>query len=313
MSQNQDATEALVPRGRPDDWKMFFPWAVGFGGGFAVVSALLLGAAFWWANRPKPWSDRSITAKRTQLMMQQAGEEQRFEFRYALTNHTNAEYALPSTDLGALMRKLPKDGSLEKVDGATWDSSIKIPPQQTIGVVFLVPYRFSEYNTSAAELEPEAKLTEFAGRRLKEIDGLVFFDYASKYKIEMPKNWDTPQKPEQKQSTEKKPSPLIPPDKGDVFDQVYACQEAEKLLQRCDRARVSLDSSPWIKYGGWPSKLRELPTRQRATRSIRLPTHVPSLASGRTTAKQRSSRHAHQCPSRHVPVVDCLSCLWARE
>ena len=151
-----------------------------FGGGFAVIAALLLAGAIWLLNRPKQWSDRAITAKPTELMMQQTGDELRFEFRYAFTNHTNAEYELPAPDMGALMRKLPKDGSFDKMNGATWDGTIKIPPQQSVGMAFLMPYKFSDYNTSAAEIEPEAKLSEFAGRRLKDIDGLVFFDYASK-------------------------------------------------------------------------------------------------------------------------------------
>jgi hypothetical protein len=194
-------------------------------------------------------------------MMQQAGDELRFEFRYAFTNHTNVEYALPSQDMGALMRKLPKDGSLEKMDGATWDGTIRIPPQQSIGVAFLMPYKFSDYNTSAAEVEPEAKLTEFAGHRLKDIDGLVFFDYSSKYKILMARNWDNPQRQESEQKQPAKTSsPFVPPDKGDIFDKVHACQEADQLLERCKRASISLDSSPWTKYGGWPTKLRDLPT-----------------------------------------------------
>jgi hypothetical protein len=256
MSQNQGDSEIPVPARRTNNWKTVLLRAAGFGGGFAIVAVLVLGAIFWWTSRPKQWSDRSITAKPTQLIMQQTGEELRFEFRYAFTNHTNAEYALPSPDMGALMRKLPKDGSLDKMDGATWDTTIRIPPQQSIGVAFMLPYKSSDYNTSAAELEPEAKLTQFAGARLKEIDGLVFFDYASKYKVEMPKNWDSPQK----QEPEKKANAIVPPDKGDVFDKVQACEQAANLAQRCKQANVSLASSPWIKYGGWPEKLRDLPT-----------------------------------------------------
>jgi hypothetical protein len=114
--------------------------------------------------------------KPTELTMQQTGDELRFEFRYAFPNHTSTEYALPAQDMGALMRKLPKDGSFDKMDGATWDGTIRIPPQESIAITFAMPYRFADFNTSVAEMEPDAKLTEFAGRRLKEIDGLAFFD-----------------------------------------------------------------------------------------------------------------------------------------
>lgn len=72
----------------------------------------------------------------------------------------------------------------------------------------------------------------------------------------MPKNWDSPQK----QEPEKKANAIVPPDKGDVFDKLQACEQAANLAQRCKQANVSLASSPWIKYGGWPEKLRDLPT-----------------------------------------------------
>jgi hypothetical protein len=172
--------------------------SAGIGGGFAIVAALMLGGIVWWSNKPKPWSSTSVTAKPTQLMMQQVGEELRFEFRYAFTNHTSAEYALPSPELGVLMRRLPKDGSFEKMDGATWDSTIRIPPNQSIGVAFLVPYRLSDFNMSSADIDSDTKLAAFAGRRLQAIDGMAFFDFASKYKVEMARNWDDPKGPEKK-------------------------------------------------------------------------------------------------------------------
>lgn len=254
MTENPVAPEAAARPFR--GWRVIFLRLAGFGAGFALMAAILTAAGIWWSNRPKPWSDGSITAKPTQLIMQQTGDELRFDFHYALTNHTNAEYALPSAEMGALMRKLPKDSSFEKMDGAGWDTAIKIPPQQSVGVVFTVPYKFSDFNTSAAEVEPEAKLAEFAGHRLKEIDGLVFFDYASKFKIEMPKNWDAIQR----QESGEKRTALIAPDRGDMFDKVAACDQAGKLVERCKLAKVSSDSSPWVKYGGWPEKLRDLPT-----------------------------------------------------
>jgi hypothetical protein len=160
------------------------------------------------------------------------------------------------------MRKLPADSSLEKLDGAVWDSTVRIPPHQSVGIIFSVPYRLSEYSTSAAELGLEDKLSEFLGRRLRDINGMTFFDYAAKYRIEMPDIRDAlpkDHKVEQKQPA-KKATPLIPPDRGDMLDKIHACQNADQLLDRCKRDNVSPDSSPWIKYGGWPTKLRELPT-----------------------------------------------------
>ena len=258
MDQDQASSEIPAPPVHPS-WRMILLRAAGFGAGFAIIAALLLGSAIWWMNRPRQWSDRSITAKPTKLTMQQTGDEL-ISSSDALTNTRARNMLFRPRTWVPLMKKLPKDSSFDKMDGAIWDSTIRIPPQQSIGVAFVMPYRFSDFNTSAAEVEPEAKLVEFAGNRLKEIDGLVFFDYASKYKIEMPKNWDVLQK----QASDTKldataATALLPPDKGDMFDKMAACDAAEKLAQRCSAAHVSFDSSPWIKYGGWPVKLRELP------------------------------------------------------
>lgn len=155
MDSEQATSAVPAPSARPS-WRIILLRAAGFGAAFAVVAALLLGTAIWWMNRPKAWSDRSITAKPTELTMQQTGDELRFEFRYAFTNHTSTEYALPAQDMGALMRKLTKDGSFDKMDGATWDGTIRIPPQQNIVITFAMPYRFADFNTSAAEMEPDA-------------------------------------------------------------------------------------------------------------------------------------------------------------
>jgi hypothetical protein len=103
------------------------------------------------------------------------------------------------------------------------------------------------------------KLNEFVQRRLKDMDGFTFFDYASKYKIQMAKNWEHLSAPPKKE--EGKSTALAPPDKcRDVFDAAESCDHASKTVERCNRANIPLTSAPWVKYGGSPEKLREFPT-----------------------------------------------------
>jgi hypothetical protein len=119
----------------------------------------------------------------------------------------------------------------------------------------------AEYSASVSEMDSADKMSEFLGRRLRDINGMVFFDYAAKYKIEMPDIRDAlpkSQEPEKKQPV-KSSNPLLPPDKGDVFDKIYACEQATKLAQKCKLANVSLGSSPWLKYGGYPTPLSDFP------------------------------------------------------
>lgn len=265
MSQNQDPSEPPVSAGRITNWKAILLRATGFGGGFAIMAVLLISAVVWWAGRPKAWSENAITAKPTELYTHQVDQEVRVDFHYAFTNHTNTEYTLPSADSGALMRHVPNATSVEKLDGATCDTTIRIPPHQNVSIVFSVPYKLGEFGTSNEELDTADKLTEFMGRRLRDINGMTFFDYAAKYRIEIPDIVQALPKGDTKKAAPEKPkksaTPIIPPDKGDVFDKVAACEEANKLLERCRRANISSTSSaPWAEYGGWPTKLGELPT-----------------------------------------------------
>jgi hypothetical protein len=60
-----------------------------------------------------------------------------------------------------------------------------IPGAQTVNIKFDVPYSYNEYNASASQ--SDAKDIEFAGKRMKEINGFKFFDYSNRYEIDCPK------------------------------------------------------------------------------------------------------------------------------
>lgn len=98
----------------------------------------------------------------------------------------------------------------------------------------------------------DEKLNVFAGRRLKDIDGLTFFDYSSKYKVQMAKNWNTPKKQDTNSTGWFLPTRVISSNK------VAACEQATTLAEHCARANISTTSAPGARYGDWPGKLREL-------------------------------------------------------
>jgi hypothetical protein len=174
------------------NWRSVVLKSVAFGGGFALVAVLSMAVLYWWSERPKPWTDTAITAKPTELSMQIIGEEERFRFRYALTNNTGRDYILPRPGAVALMRVLPADSSLEKVQSAEWDSETRIPPKQTINVIFKVTYDLAEFNTSAAELAKgpgDSNFNRFTLLRMLDIKSFEFFDYSAKFRIVMPSDW----------------------------------------------------------------------------------------------------------------------------
>jgi hypothetical protein len=173
-----------------ENWKRILLKAAGFGAGAVVALVVCALALFWWSQRPKPWTDSAISAKYTQITLEQEGEELHLVFEYALTNHTKNPYTLPSTYSGALMRRIPSDKSFDKIDGSSWDDTLIIPPGQSFNMKFKVVYKLSEYGTTSEKLNtyapsedhkafaPEA-LNEFTNHRLSAIDGFVFYDYTN--------------------------------------------------------------------------------------------------------------------------------------
>ena len=170
------------------------------GAGFAVSLSFFIGIAGWWSGRPKSWENRAIEGKPVDVLCHEQNEALVIQFRYAVTNNTNSEYQLPSTDMGALMGVLTKTGSLSKLQDVTWDESLRIPPKQTMLITFEKSYKYGDYNTSSAKLNGSNSthesgdlippdLNDFTKRRLKELDSLAFFDYSAKYKIVLPSNW----------------------------------------------------------------------------------------------------------------------------
>jgi hypothetical protein len=189
-----------------ENWKRILLKAVGVGIGIGVCVTVCALTLYWWSQRPKPWTDSAISAKDAHLVVQMSGEEVHLEVSYAVTNHTKDSYTLPAPLSGTLLRRNPEDKSLVKLDDATWDDTLIIPPGQTFNEKFTITYKLEDYSTSAAELnqygpdEDKDMMSKayraFVDRRMNEIDGFVFYDYISHYRIERPRSWDLkPSKP----------------------------------------------------------------------------------------------------------------------
>ena len=83
-----------------ENWKKFLVRAVGFGAGFAVITAVIVVFVLWWSShppRPKPWDDRAIAASYESLDTE--GDANTFRFVYTLQNNTDADYRI-ETDSG---------------------------------------------------------------------------------------------------------------------------------------------------------------------------------------------------------------------
>lgn len=169
-----------------ESWKKLFLKATGFGCGFALVSAIVLGICVWWSSRPskpKPFDTHAITGTNAGMSFQRRSDAFHFELVYSLHNNTDRDYTLPSN--GAVMLINSENGGLGKRADSTWDTSLVIPPGKTVNVTFDVPYHFSDYNYEQADFSDE-KDVEFAKRRASENKGMVFYDYDHRIEIDCP-------------------------------------------------------------------------------------------------------------------------------
>ena len=177
------------------DWKKILLGSAGFGVGLALTLVVLLGGSYWWAERPKPWTSAAITSGAPEFSMT-TGDELTFRVRYPLTNRTKHDYIFPTASRGTLMFKRSDDGSLVKVEDATWDENLDtLWPEDERNLCDKV--KLSDYNTSLEKLTQTPKdsdgigpdLVKFLDKRMQEIAGFVFFDYRDNYKIDLPRNW----------------------------------------------------------------------------------------------------------------------------
>jgi hypothetical protein len=173
-------------------WKKTLLRAAGVGGGFAMVTAVILGTAVWWSGRPpkqKPWNTQAITpAGKNELTGQTRAEVFHLQPKCNLKNHTARDYRI-AAESGKLMSVNPDNGGLETLDGATWDHTIVIPAGQTVNVKFDIPYDLGAYGETASNLADMKKLTTFADKRMRGIKDLKFFDYIERYEIDCPSSW----------------------------------------------------------------------------------------------------------------------------
>lgn len=174
-------------------------------GRWFVVAALILAAAlFWYAFHPSrqdPWNNQAIQAKFADLVIQRPqtdpptadSDAEKLQadvhvvLRYVLTNHSGKPYRMPPPSHGALMKNLSRLG-LQEVDSVVWESPV-IPAGKTASVQFDLTLSPESEDLSGDELQAHQNLVAFCNRRLKEIRGLVFFDYSHRYAIDLPRGW----------------------------------------------------------------------------------------------------------------------------
>lgn len=179
-------------------WQKLVLRAAGFGGGFAVALAVIVGGWVWHQGRPQKepeWNSSAIRATFKDVVITTSTPKPRLTFSYSLENTTSFDYSIDDKSQVLVMATLPEAKGFEPDVTLSVPSTFYLPARQK---VVLAVSKESEYNAAYPEQDRDNadKLAAFMTRRLKELDGFVLFDKTRRYKIILPNGWPDAKKKE---------------------------------------------------------------------------------------------------------------------
>jgi hypothetical protein len=179
-------------------WKKLVLTAAGFGGGFAVLIALIIGVWVWYQGRPQKqpeWNSSAIKATFKDLGITTSVPKPTLWFSYSLENTTNTDYSIDDKSQVLVMATLPEGKGFQPDETLSLPSSLYIPAKQKVVVKVS---KESEYNDAYTERDRDNvdKVAPFMNRRLNELDGFVLFDKMHRYEIILPNGWPDVKKKE---------------------------------------------------------------------------------------------------------------------
>jgi hypothetical protein len=172
-------------------WKKIVLTTAGFGGGFAVLLAVLIGGVLWYQGRPqieREWNTAAIKATFKDLRVTTSTPKPKFIFSYSLENTTDFDYSIDDKSQVLVMATLPEGKGLEPSESLSLSPTVYIPAKQK---VVLSVFKEGEYNEAYPERDRDnlEKLAPYMGKQLKKLDGFVLFDKTRRYKIILPNGW----------------------------------------------------------------------------------------------------------------------------
>lgn len=190
-------------------WKKLVLTAAGFGGGFALVTASIVGLSLWYHGRPaklKPLDAKAIVG--TYQYPDISGE---FEgpngiridtivIYYTLENTTDIDYHMPPQEQLEVDGRLKAEKSLTlPLTSDRGSSLLKLDKEQVFIPAkqrrwftvhlnnWVVPKRFGpsqEYNKRRKLIE------DYMKKEFYDFDGFVVFDSTNRYEIDLPSGWN---------------------------------------------------------------------------------------------------------------------------
>lgn len=179
-----------------ENWKRALLRAAGFGAGFALAGAIILGGFVWWSSRPKkpkPWNEAAITAKYDSSGVE--GQDQDIYVAYDLKNNTDSDISISDDSEVHLGAQLQRGDAMSFSDGKilSIDYPIFIPARRTARCEVHLKYPYKEpYNASMPDDQKTdyyTRLAKYMTDELGNLNGFVLLYDASRYQINLPPGW----------------------------------------------------------------------------------------------------------------------------
>ena len=191
-----NASSTSPKRGRVSSWKHILAISATAGAGFALTLAAIIGVALFYESRPKPavpWNRNAIKATFDYLDTKNDGT---LQFNYVLENTADADYSLEDMSDVEMMAKLERQKSLTAAgDTVETELPIFLPSHRRLTFDFSIreyKYPGSPLKKSATREERQEyreKVAEYVRDNLKNLEGFVLYDKATRYEIDFPKGW----------------------------------------------------------------------------------------------------------------------------
>jgi hypothetical protein len=179
-----------------DMWKKILLRAAGFGAGFVLTAALIVGLVLWWSQRPekpKPWNATALTASFDAVDAE--GEKNTLVFVYTLQNNTDVDYQVTddnSVHLGAVLQR-SKAFSFDKSGYLKTDYPIYVPAKSRVRFKLHVnyPYPIREDLEASDNIryDWETRICKFANDEFSNLSGFVMMDENPRFQVSMPNGW----------------------------------------------------------------------------------------------------------------------------
>ena len=175
-----------------ENWKKILLRAAGFGGGFAIVGAIIIGIVLWWSGRPvkpKPWNKTALKASYSHI---EATGDKNFEFWYVVKNDTDNDYTFDDSDLLHTEAKAD-DGSLHSCkDCVELQQPVFIPAHESASVAIVLKYKYPDAKPDLTDDERKKQRTEeeaYLAKEMPRLNGFSVHDERNRYEIEFPSDW----------------------------------------------------------------------------------------------------------------------------